>query len=179
MDRTGADFDAAVQSMRDRLGATPVPIHVPIGEEEAFAGIVDLVEMKALTYVNALGTEFAVGEIPAELAARAEAGHHALIDGIAEFDDELMETYLEDEAVVTPEMIRARCAGDPRRPDHAGARRLRLQEQGRAAAARRDRRLPPEPAGRPAGAGPRSEEHRGGAGHRTSTRRSRPWRSRS
>ena len=106
MDRTGADFDAAVQSMRDRLGATPLPIHVPIGQEEAFEGIVDLVEMKAVTYVNALGTEFSVGEIPAQLLERAEAGHHALIDGIAEFDDELMETYLEDESSVTSEMLR-------------------------------------------------------------------------
>jgi elongation factor G len=106
MDRTGADFAAAVQSMRDRLGATPLPIHVPIGQEEAFQGVVDLVEMKAITYVNALGTEFSVGEIPAELVGRAEAGHHALIDGIAEFDDELMETYLGDESSVTPEMIR-------------------------------------------------------------------------
>jgi elongation factor G len=106
MDRTGADFDAAVQSMRDRLGATPLPIHVPIGQEEAFEGVVDLVEMKAITYVNALGTEFSLGEIPAHLLDAAEAGHHALIDGIAEFDDELMETYLEDESSVTPEMIR-------------------------------------------------------------------------
>jgi len=106
MDRTGADFAAAVQSMRDRLGASPVPIHLPIGNEEAFAGIVDLVDMKAITYTNALGTELVVTDIPAELAAAAEAGHHAVIDGIAEFDDELMETYLEDESSVTPEMIR-------------------------------------------------------------------------
>jgi elongation factor G len=106
MDRTGADFDAAVQSMRDRLGAIAVPIHVPIGREEGFAGVVDLVEMKAVTYVNALGTEFAVGPIPPELVERAEAGHHALIDAIAEFDDELMEAYLEDEDAVSSEMIR-------------------------------------------------------------------------
>src|SRR6188474_230711 len=106
MDRTGADFDAAVQSMRDRLGAMPLPIHVPIGAEEAFTGIVDLVEMKAITYVNPLGTEFETGEIPPQLLERAEAAHHALIDGIAEFDDELMETYLEDESAVTPEMLR-------------------------------------------------------------------------
>ncbi len=106
MDRVGADFDAAVQSMRDRLGATPVPIHLPIGEEEAFNGIVDLVEMKATTYTNALGTEFSVDEIPSQLQGAAEVGHHALIDAIAEFDDELTETYLEDESLVTPEMIR-------------------------------------------------------------------------
>jgi elongation factor G len=106
MDRTGANFAAAVQSMRDRLGATAVPIHLPIGSEDAFAGIVDLVEMKAIRYANALGTELAIEEIPLDLVEAAEAGHHALIDGIAEFDDELMETYLEDEGSVTPEMIR-------------------------------------------------------------------------
>ncbi|HSI98055.1 MAG TPA: elongation factor G [Gaiellaceae bacterium] len=106
MDRTGADFDAAVESMRDRLGANPVPIHVPIGEEEDFSGIVDLVEMKAITYVNALGTEYRVDEIPERLAGRAEEAHHALIDAVAEYDDELMETYLDDESTVTSEMIR-------------------------------------------------------------------------
>ena len=106
MDRTGADFDAAVQSMRDRLGAAPVPIHIPIGREEGFSGIVDLVEMKAILYTNALGTEFALEDIPGELVERAEAGHHALIDAIAEFDDDLTETYLEDEEKVTPDQIR-------------------------------------------------------------------------
>jgi elongation factor G len=106
MDRTGADFDAAVQSMRDRLGAKPVPIHVPIGQEEAFNGIVDLVEMRAITYTNVLGTEYAAEEIPAALRERADEAHHALIDAVAEFDDELTETYLEDESQVTPEMIR-------------------------------------------------------------------------
>jgi len=106
MDRIGADFDASVQSMRDRLGANPVPVHLPIGSEDAFAGIVDLVEMKAITYLNALGTELTVDDIPAALAPAAEAGHHALIDAVAEFDDELMETYLEDESAVTPEIIR-------------------------------------------------------------------------
>jgi elongation factor G len=106
MDRTGADFDAAVRSMRDRLGATPVPIHLPIGREDAFSGIVDLVEMKAINYTNPLGTEFSVDDIPRELVERAEVGHHALIDAIAEFDDELTETYLDDESSVTSEMIR-------------------------------------------------------------------------
>jgi elongation factor G len=106
MDRTGADFDAAVQSMRDRLGARPVPIQLPLGQEDALTGIVDLVEMTAITYTNALGTEFSVEEIPAEYLPRAEELHHALIDAIAEFDDELTETYLEDESAVTPEMIR-------------------------------------------------------------------------
>jgi len=106
MDRTGADFDAAVQSMRDRLGANPVPIQLPIGEEDRFSGVVDLVEMHAISYVNPLGTDYEVREIPAELRARADEAHHALIDAVAELDDELMETYLGDEAAVTPELIR-------------------------------------------------------------------------
>jgi elongation factor G len=106
MDRTGADFVAAVQSMRDRLGANPVPVQIPIGEEDRHVGVVDLVEMRAIVYEDELGQSFTVGEIPAELAAAAEEAHHALIDAIAEHDDELMESYLEDESAVTSEMIR-------------------------------------------------------------------------
>ena len=106
MDRTGADFDAAVQSMRDRLGANPVPIQLPVGQEDQHRGVVDLVEMKAIVYEDDLGQTFTVGDIPAELADAAHEAHHALIDAIAEHDDELMEAYLEDEASVTPEMIR-------------------------------------------------------------------------
>ena len=106
MDRTGADFANAVQSMRDRLGANPVPIQLPIGEEDQHIGVVDVVEMQAITYQDDLGQEFTVGAIPAELADAAHDGHHALIDAIAEHDDELMETYLTDEAAVTPEMLR-------------------------------------------------------------------------
>ncbi|MDQ5821132.1 MAG: GTP-binding protein, partial [Actinomycetota bacterium] len=106
MDRTGADFFAAVESMRDRLGANPVPIQLPIGQEEHHRGVVDLVEMKAITYEDDLGEKFEVGDIPAELVEQAQEYHHQLIDAIAEHDDELTETYLTDEAQVTPEMIK-------------------------------------------------------------------------
>jgi elongation factor G len=106
MDRTGADFTKAVESMRDRLGANPVPIQIPVGEEDKHRGVVDLVEMQAIVYEDELGQAFTVGEIPADLLAAATEAHHALIDAIAEHDDELMETYLGDEAAVTPEMIR-------------------------------------------------------------------------
>jgi elongation factor G len=106
MDRTGADFFAAVQSMRDRLGANAVPIQLPIGQEEHHRGVIDLVEMKAVTYEDDLGEKFDVGEIPAELAEQAHEYHHQLIDAIAEHDDELTETYLTDESLVTPEMIK-------------------------------------------------------------------------
>jgi elongation factor G len=106
MDRTGADFEAAVQSMRDRLGANPVRIQLPIGQEDKHTGVVDLVEMRSIVYEDDLGQNFTVGEIPPELAAAAEEAHHALIDAVAEHDDELMETYLGDESSVTPDMIK-------------------------------------------------------------------------
>ena len=106
MDRTGADFLGSVQSMRDRLGANPVCVQIPVGAEEHHVGVVDLVEMSAITYDDDLGQTFTVGEIPAHLAAAAHEHHHALIDAVAEFDDELMETYLGDESAVTAEMIR-------------------------------------------------------------------------
>ena len=106
MDRVGADFFAAVQSMVDRLGARPVPVQLPIGQEEHFRGVVDLIEMNALVWTDSLGTETEVGEIPAELSEQAAEYHHQLIDAVADHDDELMETYLADEASVTPEMLR-------------------------------------------------------------------------
>jgi elongation factor G len=106
MDRTGADFFAAVQSMVDRLGAHPVPVQVPIGQEEHHRGVVDLVEMRSITWVDDLGTKMELGAIPAELDEQASEYHHQLIDSIAEFDDELMETYLLDEESVTPDLIR-------------------------------------------------------------------------
>jgi elongation factor G len=106
MDRTGADFFASVQSMVDRLGAHPVPVQLPIGQEEHHRGVVDLVELRAITYADDLGMKMETGEVPAELSEQAEEYHHQLIDAIAEFDDELMETYLLDEEAVTPEMLR-------------------------------------------------------------------------
>src|SRR5215471_273604 len=106
MDRTGANFFAAVQSMRDRLGANPVPVQIPIGSEDNFTGVVDLVEMQAIVYKDDLGQQFEVGEIPAELAEQASEYHHQLIDAISTFDDEVLEAYIEDESSVTPEQIR-------------------------------------------------------------------------
>jgi len=106
MDRTGADFFASVQSIIDKLGANPVPIQLPIGQEEHHRGVIDLVEMKAITYEDDLGETFTVGEIPAHLAEQAHEYHHLLIDAVAEHDDELTETYLTDESLVTPDMIK-------------------------------------------------------------------------
>ena len=106
MDRVGADFFASVQSMIDRLGARPVPVQLPIGSEEHFRGVVDLIEMRALEWGDDLGTTVDIGDIPAELREQAEEYHHQLIDAVAEQDEELLETYLMDESSVTPEMIR-------------------------------------------------------------------------
>ncbi len=106
MDRTGANFFAAVASMRDRLGANAVPVQLPIGQEEHFAGVVDLVEMKSIVYRDDLGQELDVGEIPAELAEQAHEYHHQLIDAVSHFDDELTEAYLIDESSITPEQLR-------------------------------------------------------------------------
>jgi elongation factor G len=106
MDRTGANFFASVQSMRDRLGANPVPVQIPIGQEDQFQGVVDLVEMQAIVYKDELGQQFDVVEIPEGLAEQAHEYHHQLIDAISHFDDEVLEAYIEDESSVTPEMIR-------------------------------------------------------------------------
>ena len=106
MDRTGANFFAAVQSMRDRLGANPVPVQIPIGSEENFTGVVDLVEMQAVIYKDDLGKEFEVVDIPAELVEQAQEYQHQLIDAISHFDDEVLSAYIEDESSVTSEMIR-------------------------------------------------------------------------
>src|SRR5688500_15745531 len=104
MDRTGADFFASVASMVDRLGARAVPVHLPIGQEEHFRGVVDVVEMRGITWPDDLGMDMEVGEIPAELVEQANEYHHQVIDAVADHDDELMEAYLEDESNVTPEM---------------------------------------------------------------------------
>jgi elongation factor G len=106
MDRVGADFFAAVQSMVDRLGAHPAPIQLPVGQEEHFRGVVDIVEMQAVVWDDDLGTKITQSEIPQELREQADEYHHQLIDSIAEHDEELLETYLTDEESVTPEMIR-------------------------------------------------------------------------
>jgi elongation factor G len=106
MDRTGANFFAAVLSMKDRLGANAVPIQIPIGEEEHHTGVVDLVEMKAIVYKDDLGQEFETTDIPAELAEQAHEYHHQLIDAVSNFDDEVLAAYLEDESSVTAEQLK-------------------------------------------------------------------------
>jgi elongation factor G len=99
MDRVGADFEGAVQTMRDRLGAHPLPIQLPIGAEDGFTGVIDLIENKALVWKDELGTDFDYDEIPAELADAAHDARTHLIEACADYDDELMEAYLNDEEI--------------------------------------------------------------------------------
>jgi elongation factor G len=99
MDRTGADFFKAVETMRERLGANPLPIQIPIGNEADFTGVVDLIENKALVWKDELGTEFEYTEIPEDLVDLAHDHRTHLIEACADYDDELMEAYLNEEEI--------------------------------------------------------------------------------
>ena len=99
MDRIGADFDRAVETMRDRLGANPLPIQLPIGAEDKFIGVVDLIENKALVWKDELGTEFEYEEIPENLVDAAHEARTHLIEACADYDDELMEMYLDEQEI--------------------------------------------------------------------------------
>lgn len=104
MDITGADFYNAVDMMKDRLKANAVPIQLPIGAESEFIGIVDLVDMKARVYKDDLGQEIEVTDIPEELKEKAEEYRTALIEAVAENDEELMMKYLEGEELTQEEI---------------------------------------------------------------------------
>ena len=99
MDRVGADFDKSVQTMRDRLGATPLPIQLPIGAEDSFQGVVDLIEDKALVWKDELGTEFEYTDVPDDLKDTAHEARTHLIEACADYDDELMEAYLDEQEI--------------------------------------------------------------------------------
>jgi elongation factor G len=99
MDRVGADFAASVQSIVDRLGARPVPIQLPIGAEDAFEGIIDLVERKAIRYTDSLGDTWEEGDIPEALLAEADAARAVLIEAVADHDEEIAMAFLEDEEI--------------------------------------------------------------------------------
>jgi elongation factor G len=99
MDRTGADFYAAVETMVERLGARPVPVQIPIGSEDAYIGHVDLLTMKAIRYVDPLGQKWEEGEVPEDMRELAETYRHDLIEAVADHDEEIMIAFLEDEPV--------------------------------------------------------------------------------
>ena len=105
MDRSGADFFETVQQMKDILGANPVAIQIPIGAEENFKGVVDLIKMKAILWHDeTMGAEYDIEDIPADLVDEAEEWREKLLDAASSFDDELMELYL-DGKDIPEEMI--------------------------------------------------------------------------
>ncbi|WP_019157083.1 elongation factor G [Robertmurraya massiliosenegalensis] len=104
MDKLGADFLYSLKTLHDRLQANAVAIQLPIGAEDEFEGIIDLVEMKATFYGNDLGTEIEEREIPAEYMDQAEEYREKLIEAVAELDEELMEKYLGGEEITTDEL---------------------------------------------------------------------------
>ena len=108
MDRTGANFDKVVGQLKSRLGAVPVPMQVPIGAEDGFEGVVDLLKMKAIHWDSASqGTTFEYRDIPADLVAKAEEARAFMVESAAEANEELMEKYLGGEELTEAEIIEA------------------------------------------------------------------------
>ena len=107
MDRTGADFYRVVDQIKTRLGANAVPIQLPIGAEDKFTGLIDLMTMRAEIYTNDLGTDIKEEDIPAELAQKAQEYHDAMVEAIASEDDALMEKYFEDPSSITVDELKA------------------------------------------------------------------------
>ncbi len=105
LDRTGADFWRCVGMIKDRLGAVPVPIQIPIGSEDRFEGVIDLVRMKAILYRDDLGSKIDVVDIPADLLPEAEKQREAMIEAVAESDDVLTHKFLEGEELTVDEIV--------------------------------------------------------------------------
>ena len=104
MDRTGANFYRVVDQIKNRLGANAVPIQLPIGAEDKFTGLIDLLRMKAEIYTNDLGTDIKEEEIPADMLEQAKEYHAALVEAVSEFDDDLMMKFLEGEEPTVDEL---------------------------------------------------------------------------
>ena len=181
MDKIGADFYRSVEMIKTRLGATPVVMQLPIGAENDFKGVVDLIEMKArIWHAEDLGAAWDIVEIPADLKDQAEEYREKLIETAVEVDEAAMEGLSRRRDAGQRHASPPDPQGHVRRHILPGVLRFGLQEQGRAAAARRRRRLPAV-AGRSAGHQGhrrRSEESRSSASP-TTTSRSPCWPSRS
>ena len=108
MDRSGANFFEVVRQLKDVLGANPCPIQIPIGAEETFKGVVDLITMKAIFWHDeTMGADYEIEDIPAGLQAEAEEWHDKMLEKLAEVDDALMEKYFDDPSSITENEIRA------------------------------------------------------------------------
>ena len=107
MDKMGADFEHAIDTIRKRLNARPVAIQLPIGQEDKFKGVIDLFQMKSILWKDeTMGAEYVVEEIPEELKKKANAFHNQMVETIVENDDDLLHKYMEGEAI-TPEELKA------------------------------------------------------------------------
>ena len=108
MDRAGADFYSVVHQIREKLGSNPVPVQIPVGAEENFRGMIDLVHMKAIIYDDdeTLGTKFDILEVPEDMREEAEEWRGKLVEAVAEVDDTLLARYIEDHESITPEEIK-------------------------------------------------------------------------
>src|ERR687896_1408675 len=105
MDRIGADFKATLQQIETKLGGNPVAIQLPIGAEDKFLGVVDLVKMKSITYKDeTMGADYIVGDIPADMMADAQHFREQLIEKVSEADDKLLEKYLHGEEITEDEI---------------------------------------------------------------------------
>jgi elongation factor G len=107
LDRTGASFEHCVETIKERLNAIPAVVQLPIGSEANFIGVVDLINMRALTWrgETKIGEDYTVEEIPADLLEQAQEARHALIELVADYDDHMMEAFLTDEDSITPELL--------------------------------------------------------------------------
>ena len=119
MDRTGADFERCVEMIADRLGALPVPVQLPMGAEDRFEGVIDLIEMKAVTSRVSAAQKSQCGPIPAEFADAAEAAREVMVERVAENDDQLMISFLEGHEIEVVEL------GEGDSPRHASRTRSR------------------------------------------------------
>src|ERR1700680_4048618 len=105
IDKMGADFEHAIDTIRKRLNAKPVAIQIPVGQEDKFRGVIDLINMKSIVWQDdTMGAEYVTEEIPAELKKKAEAFHAQLVESIAENDDEILHKFLEGEEITADEL---------------------------------------------------------------------------
>ena len=105
MDRTGADFFHVLEMIKDRLGANPLPVVLPIGAGDIFTGIIDLITMKAILYnETSLGAHFDISDIPSDMKEDAEKWRHHLIEETASYDENLLEKYLAEEKITEEEL---------------------------------------------------------------------------
>ncbi len=109
MDRSGADFYMVINEIREKLGSNPVPIQIPIGSEEKFTGVIDLIEFKSIVWKDdaKFGSTFEVADVPADMLEEATDWRNEMIEAIAETDDVLLEKFFDDVTSITPEQIRA------------------------------------------------------------------------